>query len=161
MNLYELTGAYLELEEKLNESPEEKEQIQEMMNMISDEAQQRFDGYGKILARYDAQINAIKEEKKRLDARKKELETSKDSFMELIKASMQVMDKKKISGDLFTFALRNASDAFIIDDEDGIPKEFLVAQKPKIDKKGFRKYAEQHPELECCHFEPNVSLLIK
>ena len=161
MNLYELTGAYLELEEQLNENPADSEQLKQMMDMIGDEAEHRFDGYGKFIARYDAKINACKEEKKRINDRQKSLEASRDSFMELIKNSMQIMGKKKIDGDLFSFSLRASADALVIDDEDGVPEQFWVKQKPKLDKKAFRKYAEEHKELECCHFEENVSLVIK
>ena len=51
----------------------------------------------------------------------------------------------------FTFSLKTIQKLETHFDEDGwddeIPKEFLIPQPPKVDKKGLKKYLSDHPDV--------------
>src|SRR5690606_32690570 len=70
MNLYELTGAYLQIQNMIEEGAEGLEDTLESLN---DAIEDKAEGYGKIIRNLEAQANALREEEKRLADRRRSI----------------------------------------------------------------------------------------
>jgi len=131
--LYELTDRYrnvLEIAGMLDE-----EQLQEALQAIDDEIEVKADGYAKVMKELEMQENAIQEEVKRLSERKKHIKNNRDRMKESLANQMEILSKRKIKTDLFSFNIQaNPPSLNVLDDRD-IPKEFYIEQEPKLDRR--------------------------
>jgi len=103
--LYELTDRYrnvLEIAGMLDE-----EQLQEALQAIDDEIEVKADGYAKVMKELEMQENAIQEEVKRLSERKKHIKNNRDRMKESLANQMEILSKRKIKTDLFSFNIQN------------------------------------------------------
>ena len=135
--LYELTDRYrnvLEIAGMLDE-----EQLQEALQAIDDEIEVKADGYAKVMKELEAQENAIQEEVKRLSERKKHIKNNRDRMKESLANQMEILSKRKIKTDLFSFNIQNNPSSLDILDDRYIPKEFYIEQEPKLDRRELLK----------------------
>ena len=70
MNLYELTDSYQKILQLIEDGGEG---LEDTLESITDAIEDKADGYGKVIKNIEAQIEAIKNEEKRLADRRKSL----------------------------------------------------------------------------------------
>src|SRR5690606_5753154 len=129
MNLYELSTNYLQIQEMIMEGAEGLEDTLESLN---DAIEDKAVGYAKVIKNIEGQVLAIKEEEKRLAERRRSLESNIKRLKENLELSMLDTGKKKIKTNLFTFNIQKNPPSVKILDEEAIPSDYLVKQKPKI-----------------------------
>lgn len=148
MNLYELTGAYLHIQNMIEEGAEGLEDTLEALN---DALEDKAEGYGRVIRNLEAQANALREEEKRLADRRRSIENNIKKLKENLQASMKFMGKTKIKTNLFSFSIAKNPPTVKVIDIRAIPAKYLIPQEPKPDKKGIleaMKNGEDVPGVE-------------
>lgn len=158
MNLYELSTNYLQIQEMIMEGAEGLEDTLESLN---DAIEEKAVGYAKIIKNIEGQVLAIKEEEKRLAERRRSLESNIKRLKENLELSMLDTGKKKIKTNLFTFNIQKNPPSVKILDEEAIPSDYLVKQKPKIDKKAIINDMKNGVEVEGVEIKQGESLRIR
>jgi hypothetical protein len=113
----------------------------------------------------EANIDAIKAEKNRLDSKKKQLENSIDRLKSNLQECMIITGKTKFKTDLFSFSIqKNGGKAPVIldvDDTSKLPDE-LVRIKEEPDLDAIRDLIEKEGSCQYAHLgERGESLRIK
>lgn len=133
--LYELTGEYLRLYEMANDCELELDELKDTLESMDGEFQDKAVGYAQVMKEFDGQIETIKAEIDRLNAKAKSLKNSKDRMKEALQGAMEMTGNTKFKTDLFNFNIQNNPPSLDIADDADIPQEYWIAQEPKLDKK--------------------------
>lgn len=156
MKLYELTEQYKELE-NLSYDPEVDEQVyRDTMEGLWGEIEEKADGYAKIIAgmRYD--IEALKAEEERINARRKALEQRSKWLKDNLEANMREIGKLKFKTELFSFNIQKNGglQPLVIDGVlDDIPGRFLIPQPPVPNNEAIRSLLAEK-QVDWAHLEP-------
>lgn len=159
MNLYELTNAYVQIQELI----EQGEDYEGILETIDDEIEIKADGYARIIRNMEAEAKALKEEEKRLSDKRKQRETAVERLKQNLFNSMKATGKTKFKTDLFGFSIQKNGGALpvIVDvPTDQLPDELvIIEEKPNL--KAIAKLLEDG-EVPYAHFgERGESLRIK
>lgn len=146
-SLYELAGVYTELLGRLEEMPEEAEEIYRQIEEINDAIGDRAEAYARIIvskeqeaAGYDAEIKRLQELKKRAEGL---VERLRGNLM----AAMLAADAPKLHTSIGTWALRTNPPSVKVLDAKRVPEEYTVPQPSKIDKKAIMAAYKETGEL--------------
>ena len=139
MTIYELTGEFLQfsnLAEQMELTDEQKAMLDDALNNLCEDISIKLEGYSKVIKNFESDIEGIRNEEKRLAARRKVLENRIDNMKEAMKYAMQITDTQKVKGDLFTVSLQNNPESVVLDEQylENIPSKYLIPQEPKVDK---------------------------
>lgn len=159
MNLYDLTNAYLKIQE-LIESGEDYEGI---LETLDDEIEIKADGYARIIRNMEGEVTALKAEEKRLADKRKQRENAITKLKQNLFDSMKLIGKTKFKTDLFSFSIQKNGGALpvIVDvPTDQLPDDLVVIEeKPNL--KAIAKLIEEG-NVKYGHFgERGESLRIK
>ena len=155
MNLYELTGDILKLQNIL-ESGEvvDQEFLADVLADTTADYDEKIESYAKVIKNLTANIDALKAETERLTARRKTLETNIASLKARMFESMKLTGKTKIKGDLFTVSIQqNGGKPPVIVDvkTEDLPDELVkIEEKPDLD--AIAAYIEKNPDNKLAHF---------
>ena len=161
MNLYEITAVYQRLQNEI----ENGEDLEGILAVIGDELEAKADGYARVIKNMEAQINAFKEEEKRIAENRKRLEKGIERLKQNLFDSMKATGKEKFKTDLFSFAIQKNGGKIpvIVDvkDTSELPDDLVkITETPDLD--AIRKYIEETGDLTYAHFgERGESLRIK
>ena len=158
MNLYELTDSYQKILQLIEDGGEG---LEDTLESITDAIEEKADGYGKVIKNIEAQIEAIKNEEKRLADRRKSLESSVKRLKDSLYESMKVTETKRIKSELFTFNIQNNPPSLNIENEDAIPFEYYQPQAPKLDKKELLNAIKNGLEIEGVSIKQGEGLRIR
>lgn len=162
--LYELTGEYLELLDMLSDPDVDPELIADTLEAMDGQLEVKAEGYGVIIKDMEAEAAKFKAEAERMAKKKKTLENNITKLKEHLKASMIVLDKKKIQTEHFSFTVKTNPPTCEIDDDKMLPDEYKIPQPPKTDMKKLLEDLKKLPEgetVEYAHIKRSTSLLIK
>lgn len=133
--LYEITGDVLQLQEMLENDPENKA-IQDTLEALEGELDLKAEAYCRVIRNMEANLEGYKLEIDRLSKRKKTLENSVDRLKKALFEAMQLTGTNKIEGKLFTIAIRNNAPQLPKDlDINKVPVQYLVEATPVINKR--------------------------
>ena len=158
MNLYELTDSYQKILQRIEDGGEG---LEDTLESITDAIEEKADGYGKVIKNIEAQIEAIKNEEKRLVDRRKSLESSVKRLKDSLYESMKLTETKRIKSELFTFNIQNNPPSLNIENEDAIPFEYYQPQAPKLDKRELLNAIKNGLEVEGVSIKQGESLRIR
>ena len=158
MNLYELTDSYQKILQLIEDGGED---LEDTLESITDAIEEKADGYGKVIKNIEAQIEAIKNEEKRLSDRRKSLESNVRRLKDSLYESMKLTKTKRIKSELFTFNIQNNPPSLNIENEDAIPFEYYQPQAPKLDKKELLNAIKNGLEIEGVSIKQGESLRIR
>lgn len=154
MNLYELTANYLALQQMIEDPEADMQMINDTMEAIDGDIEDKADGYAKMIKNMEASIVAIKAEQDRLTARKNLLELGIKTLKKNLEASMIATGKRKFKTDLFSFSIqKNGGKAPVIldvADTSELPDE-LVRIKEEPDMEAIRNMLDQG-ECKFAHY---------
>lgn len=160
--LYELTGAYLKLQEMLYDEEMDPEAVLDTLESIDGDLEDKADGYARIIRQIAADAEALGNEIDRLTKRKRSLDRKAEMLTKILKKSMETTGKVKFKTALFSFSIVNNPAALVIDDPKMIPGDFLIQQDPKIDKWGITKAIKEGVDFSgIAHMERSTRLSIK
>lgn len=128
MKLYELSEIYNNIIDL--DLPEEE--MTTALQNIDEQIETKADNIGKVLRELEGQIETIKAEEKRLQEKRKIIENKKENLKKYLKDQMEILDKKKIKTDLFSFNISKNRASLKIIDETKIPEYyFTVTRTPR------------------------------
>lgn len=132
MNLYELSGAYKEIQELIEDG---KEGLEDTLEALEGALEDKAIGYAKVMKNLEAQASAIKEEEKRLRERRKSIENNIKRMKESLQGAMEYNNIKRIKTDLFTFNIQKNVPSLKVNENALIPAEYFEKQDPKLNRK--------------------------
>lgn len=164
MNLYELTGQFLELQEIMESGEYDDQVINDTLESLNFEIEEKADNYARIIRNFTGEIEAMKAEEKRLADRRKSLEKNVERLKDNLKSSMIATGKTKFKTELFNFSIAKNGGALpvVVDvPTDDLPDDLvIVSEKP--DLKAITAYIKETGDLSYAHFgERGESLRIK
>lgn len=155
MNLYDLTGEVLQLQELL-ESDEvvDAELLKNVLADTTDDYEIKLEAYAKVIKNLSASVDAIKGEVDRLTTRKKALENNITALKNRMYESMKATGTTKVKGDIFTISIQanGGSIPVIVDVDTSELPDDLVKIEEKPDIKAITAFLEKHPDSKLAHF---------
>ena len=134
--LYELTADLLTLQEMLEENVDEQVLI-DTLEGVQGEYELKLEAYCKVIKNLEADMEALKNEAKRLTDKRKVLENNVDRLKKAMFDSMKLTGTEKVKGALFTVAIqRNGGKLPVIVDVDvaELPDECVkVVESPDLE----------------------------
>jgi predicted nuclease with TOPRIM domain len=132
MNLYELSSAYQQIQNMIEDG---QDGLSDTLESLNDAIEDKAVGYAKVMRNLEAQAKAIKDEEMRLAERRKSLESNVKRLKESLEQSMLYVDKKRIKTELFTFNIQKNPPSVDVLNDSLIPNTYLIPQDPVINKK--------------------------
>lgn len=160
-NLYQLTNNYEQVLNMLCQEDVDEQMIQDTLESIEGEIEDKADNYAKIIIELESKMNARKAEAKRLNESAKVLENRIKSLKNNLFNSMKAINKPKFSTDLFNFSIVRNGGKQPLAITDIVPEEFKkTILEDDIDK--IRDFLEAGNKLPFAHLEErSESLRIK
>lgn len=161
-SLREITGDMLKLMIMLEEEPD-SEVLKDTLEGMGGELDSKAENYVYVIKEYEIQIEAIKKEKARLDAKMKTVENSMNRLKDALKGAMEVTGTKKCGGNIYTITLKNGADQLGEFDESLIPEKYFekIPATLKLDKRKLLADAKVERIKGVGPLRKTTSLLIK
>lgn len=156
MRLYELTEQYQILEDMMYDPEVDNLTIEDTMEAIFGEIEDKAEGYAKIILGMKSDIDELKAEEDRLRARRKSLEDKQTRVKDTLLENMQAIGKTRIKTALFTISVakNGGNEPLVIDGNiEDIPGKFLIPQPPKVDNDAVRRLLVEK-QVDWAHLEP-------
>ena len=149
MKLYEISGAILELQEKLDNAQDEdtKQCIQDTLESIDYSIEEKAENIVKIIRNYEGDISSIDAEIKRLQSMKKVKSNNIDSLREYLKTNLISINKPKVETPLFKITVGKGQAKLEIEDETKVPDEFIKTRF-EVDKTALKEALKDESKLE-------------
>lgn len=159
MKLYELTSSYqqvLEIAEQLD-----AETLKDTLDSINDAVEQKVENTAFVVKQLEANISVIDEEIKRLQAMKGTQTNNIKSLKLYLQESMEKVGLDKVQGKLIKIAIQNNPQSVEVLNENVIPKNYFVEQKPKLDKRAILADLKSGAQVEGVEIKQTRSLRIR
>ena len=161
MTLYELTGQILELQELMEDDVYEPELINDTMESVMYDFQNKADDYVKLIKNIEAEVFALDEEAKRLKARQDKMKNKVKMLKDKLVTAMVATGTRKLQGTLGTISLRRSTKIPSELTWEDVPQEYVKTEvKKSIDKVSLTS-AIKEGKVEGIELEETNSLLIK
>lgn len=168
-SIYDLTGEFLTIWNLMEEGEIADEVLAEVFDCTREELAIKLEGYCKFLKNIDSDMAGLDAEIKRLQARKKALQNTKERAKEAMKAAMNAAGENKIPAGTFKLSIANNPPKLIIDEPyiENIPDEFKTTPEPVADAEKIKDILqngtdEQKAKLEgIAHIEIGTHLNIR
>lgn len=154
--LYELTGQFLEIY-NMEIDDETKLDTLEAIDWTTD-YETKVEGYVKVIKSLEADIEARKNEKKRLDGLNKSDQSKIDNLKSALAVSMTETGQTRVDTTLFKVGFRK-SEAVVVD-ETKLPKKYQVATY-KPDKKTLKELLKSGKHIKGAVLEERSNLSIR
>lgn len=132
LTLYELTGVFQQVQELEGELTEEE--FAALLENVEGNIEEKLESIGRVLKSFEAREKAIDEEIARLKERGMRAKNTRERIKEYVRTQLQVLGRKKVETDLFTFSLRNAPKRVVVLDEGRLPEEYMKVTKTPAKK---------------------------
>lgn len=171
MTLYELTDDKLIIDELYNLTyDEETGEVRELdykdveaMDLKTQELiSKKTDSLIKYIKNIDSDMAVLKEEEKRLKARRERLDKKKEWLKSYIMQNMQKLGYKKVESAFGTLSQRKSKSTII--NESIIPRDeryWSVKTEDKFDKKKIKELIESGEHIDGAMIQENISLIVK
>lgn len=156
MSLYELTEEYAALQEMMYDPEVDELTLRDTLEAVWGEIEDKADGYAKIIIGMKSDIEILREEEKRLEARRRHLEARSQYLKDTLEANMRAVGKTKFKTPLFSFNIQKNGglQPLVIDGLiDDIPGKYLVPQPPVVNNDAVRKLLSEK-QVDWAHLEP-------
>ena len=138
-SLYEVTGNILALQELLESPMDDEDILKDTLEAVQGEYEQKIEGYCKVIRNIETDIEAFKNEAKRLNEKAKILENNRDRLKKAMFDSMKATNTSKVKSGVFTVSIqRNGGKLPVIIAEgtttDHLPDNLvIVTRTPALD----------------------------
>ncbi len=158
--LYDLTGEWLTLMEMLEDPNADPTAIQDTLEGIEGEIEDKADGYAKIIRQLISDGKVIEAEEKRLYDRRQSINNNVKYMKQRLEDAMRITGKTKFKTTLFSFGIQKNPVSVVIDKPADVPKNFWIPQEPKFDKAGLKDFLINNT-CDFAHLEQTESLRIR
>ena len=159
--LYELTGDYLQVAGMIDDPDIDAQTIADTLEAIGGEIEDKAENYAKVIANATAERDGLANEIDRLTRRKRAIDENTKRMKEALQQAMQITGKTKFKTPLFSFGIQKNPASVQIDEGATIPDKYLIAQEPKIDRKGMIADLKEGIEIKGCTLTQSESLRIR
>lgn len=165
-SIYDLTTEWERLVALLltAESEEEQEELLKGLALTESNITDKAENYGYVIKNLQAEVNGLKEEEKRLEAKRKAREHAIERLKSTLFEAMTRLKTPRINAGTFTFSVQQNGGALpvVLDvDIDELPDE-LCKVKREADKKALAEYMEETGDFSYSHYgERGSSLRIR
>ena len=167
-SIYEITNQFPFLK-TLEETGEiDSESISGALEVAREELADKLEDYCKVIKNFEAEINGLKAEEKRLKERRQVKENAIERMKEAMKVALETAlegtSEKKMSCGTFTCSVQKNPEAVVIDEPsiDRLPEEYLKFKEPDIDRAKLKEDLKAGKNLEgIAHLESSTSLRIR
>ena len=156
--LYEMTQQATALYEMLQAEMIDEKTFNDTLEGMG--AGEKVESYCQIIKQLQSDVDMFKGEIDRLTARKKTAENSIDRMKSALLNFMQQTGQDKVKGGSFSVSTATTQAVQIID-ENAIPNEWLVEQKPKVDKTAIKKALKEGAEIDGVELITNKGVRIR
>lgn len=138
-NIYELTGELLQLQSMLSDETLDANVITDTLEAVQGEYAVKLESCCKVIKNLESDVDAYKNEEKRIADKRKVLENNIDRLKKAIFDSMKTTNTPKVEGLLFTLAIqKNGGKLPVIMaenvDTSKLPDNLvIVTEKPSLD----------------------------
>lgn len=160
MKLYEITGEILELLTMAEDSELDQKMIQDTMEGLDFEFEEKAEAYAKVVKTLEMDIAGLDEEIQRMTKRKATIKNNIDRLKRSLEGAMIATGKRKFKTPLFGFGIQKNPPSLNVLDESKIPKEFWIEQRPKLDKKAALAYVKEN-KVDWAELSQTESLRIR
>ena len=123
--LYELATGYKNIE-YLIELGEDNEELEAVLNSLDAEIEDKAENIAKLIKNYESDINAFKEEEKRIAERRRTLENDVKRLKEYLFNNMKLTGKTKFKKGTFSFNIAKNPASVEITNADIISSDYKV-----------------------------------
>ena len=160
MNMFGITGQYLELLQMAEDETLDQEMINDTLEGVDWEFEEKADACAKVMNSLEGSVAAIDKEIERLAKHKKRISSNIKGIKYNLERAMQLTGKTKFKTELFSFNIQKNPPAVVIDNPEDIPKQYFIPQDPKLDKTAI-KYFLKDNEVSWAHLQQGESLRIR
>ena len=160
MKLYEIAEQIQELIAMAEEENLDRKTIEDTMEGLEYEFEDKADAYAKVVKQLEADAAALETEINRMDGRKKVIKNNIDAMKRALENAMLLTGKKKFKAQLFSFGIQKNTPSLSLIDGKDIPQEFLIPQEPKIDRRAALEYVKSH-DVDWAEIKQTESLRIR
>ena len=125
-SLYVLTGDYLALSNKLNDSDLDEQAILDTLEGASGELEVKAKNIAMFIRNLEASAEQIKLAEQSMSARRKSIENKAESIKLYLKDNMKRADITEISCEYFSLKIKKNPPKLVIDDSGQIPSELYI-----------------------------------
>lgn len=163
-SLYQLSGDYLAIANKLSDSDLPPEVINDTLESLSGELEEKCTNVALFVRNLEATAESIKAAEKQMADRRKAIENKANSIRQYLQVNMQRTGITKIESPYFALTIKKNPPSVVIDDVEAIPAEFMVTPAPPPpapDKKAIGEKLKAGEPVPGCHLEQGERLDIK
>ena len=161
MNIYELKSNYMKLQQLAESGEFDLEAINEAMEQIDEDMEQKAEGYGLVMTNLQSDSDALKNEIARLNERKKAIDKNVSRMKENLSEALLLSEKTKFKTDHFSFSFRK-SETVVIEKDALLSSDYLTIKTTQTPNKTAIKKALKDGEIiEGATIQTNQNLQIK
>ena len=139
MNIFGITGQYLELLQMAEDETLDQHMINDTLEGVDWEFEEKADAYAKVMNSLEGNVAAIDKEIERLSQHKKRISNNIKGIKYNLERAMQLTGKTKFKTELFSFNIQ---------------------KNPKLDKTAIKKFLKDN-EVSWAHLQQGESLRIR
>lgn len=159
---YDISERYKNLMDLLENPEVDFELIEQSLNIIDEEFNDKADNIAKLMRDIGYDIDALKNEEKRLADRRKALENRHKSLKDYLEQNMRAINKPKFKTTFFSYNIQKNPPSLDVIDESLIPEDYIKTELVKtIDKKTILAELKAGKEIEGCSIKQSESLRIR
>lgn len=156
--LYELTEQYRELLELAEEN--DSSAFQDTLESLEDAIEDKAEKMAYVMQEIDGDIKLLGDEIKRLQGRKKSLESNLKRMKDYLLDELEKLDKPKVKTARFTIYTQNNPESIEIENEELIPDRYKIP-KYTIDRKGIKESLRNGQAIEGVRLTQTKGVRIK
>ena len=166
-SIYELNAEFMTLWQLMEDGTLEDEALMGAFDCAKEDLAAKLEGYCKFIKNLESDIAGLKEEEKRLAARRKTMENTVERSKEAMRIAMHTAGEKKIAAGSFTCSVQQNPPKVVMDEPylENIPEKYLIPQEPTINRKLMLEDLKDNfevPELQgIAHLETSASIRIR
>ena len=164
LSLRDLAEERLALDDLLAmDEGEETPEAEALAMELAAQMVRKADAFGSYVREREATAAAIADEINRLTVRRKAITHATERLMRYAQMALEVMDRPRIEGTLFTLALQKNPPAVMIDPDTVLPPEYVrvVPESRAPDKTAIRDALKRGDSVPGCRLESTTTLRIK
>ncbi len=149
MRLYELTEQYRRILAHIEDAEEDfTDEEWEAVLQVEDDFRAKVENLGKFIQSLNADVEAIKAERKRLADRQYSLARKVEGLKRYLVGALQATGTRRVKGQLLTVGLRKAPVSCVVEDLDAVPETFKrQIVEWKVDKKAVNAHFKETGEI--------------
>ena len=164
MTLYELTNDYINLLALAEDPDTDPEVLADTLEGLDGQLEDKADNYAKVIRQIESDVNGLKAEIERLQARKTAAQNNIDRMKANLEQMMIATDKTKFKTELFSFGIQKNPAKVVMDEQyiENVPEEYLKYKDPEIDRKKIAEDLKAGKDLNgIAHLEQSEPLRIR